>query len=396
MTNTPQPIGCPVNEGTIEVTYVETTLLRAHPLNKKLYGDEPDETFADDLVENGLLEPLIVTTSSLIISGHRRWHAAQRLGLTTVPARIISEEDPDSLERLLLSANSQRKKTREQQIREFEHYLSLESKAAKKRQGRRSDIGETFPESERGRARKSAAEKVGLSDRSAQRGLQILHALGERDSTENAQLLEEVRTVFNENGVEPAFKRAVALGWIPKPARRITPTTATSQNETHPQSGVQQPSNLPHRDSAVVTPESVESHTTEVIAEARLTGSAPSAATVGIPDIPVQEEATAPAPILGERFTLADRSTVELPTGDVVSLAQLRTGFSRLMQYAKEENDGTVAVSAGKLTTIQRLYLALAETLNLQFPNGLEEDERSLVLGALQALAHTIENSQRK
>ena len=398
MTTTPQPIGCPENGGTIEVTYVKISSLHPHPLNKKLYGDEPDETFADDLHENGLLEPLIVTTSSLIISGHRRWHAAQRLGLTTVPARIISEEDPDHLERLLLAANTQRKKTREQQIREFEHYLSLESKTAKNRQGRRSDIGEKFPESERGWARKSAAEKVGLSDRSAERGLQVLNALSQLDAKENAQFLEEVRTILNEHGIDPAYKRAVALGLIHPPSKRkaATPTSGKNDNSIPPSEPETPPisenSNLP----AQVTPESRSGTEQPVTKDIDPNAPAPPASTIDVPETPVQQESTAILSPVEEQFELADGSKTVVPASDVVSMPELRAGYKGLLRYAKTDHHGFAAVSAARLTTIQGLYLELARTMNLQFPHGIEEDERSLALGAVQALAHTMENPPRK
>ena len=69
-----------------------------HPY--KVLDDEEMATVADSIHTEGILSPLIVrplegTDGYEVISGHRRLHAAQRAGLSEIPALVyeISREE---------------------------------------------------------------------------------------------------------------------------------------------------------------------------------------------------------------------------------------------------------------------------------------------------------------
>ncbi len=376
---------CQENDGTIiEVTSVETASLHPHPLNKQVYGDEPDEAFVDDVQDNGVITPLLVTTHKLIVSGHRRWQAAVGLKLATVPARIVSEDDADTIEQLLLAANLQRDKSTEQRLREFELYLHLEAKAARARQGQRTDIGETFPESSKGRARTTAAAKVGFSDRTAERGWAVLKALEERSETENAQELEEILTVLNVRGVEPAYQRVVGLGWIEKPTPRTTQPPKASDSTQRSTSSLSK--------NVLGSVQAAPDMSATTVGK-ETGGERPGPPALILEPQVIQSQPTViTTPTIGELFELADGTSLELPRDGALSVSQLRTGLARLTRYGRNERDGG-AMSAIRLATIQRYFVGLAGTVNAMEPHGLDADDQALIIAALRALADTIENS---
>ena len=96
------------------------------PENDELYLpiDKSDPRIIElskDIRENGIIQPLDLTLDHYIISGHRRFAAAQLAGLRKVPARFDDfrrSDDLDRFLRLLRGANLQREKTRAERLRE--------------------------------------------------------------------------------------------------------------------------------------------------------------------------------------------------------------------------------------------------------------------------------------
>ena len=59
--------------------------------------------------EHGVQEPLLVSSDGFIISGHRRWMAANFIGLAEVPVRVhpvSRQEDPEEFLKLLVECNN--------------------------------------------------------------------------------------------------------------------------------------------------------------------------------------------------------------------------------------------------------------------------------------------------
>jgi Predicted transcriptional regulators len=101
------------------------------PENAKLYRppspDDPDIVkLADDIKQNGVKEPLVISADNYIMSGHRRHCAAMVAGLTKVPCirnnitRGDGEqpENPDEYIRIMRSYNRQRVKSSDELMRE--------------------------------------------------------------------------------------------------------------------------------------------------------------------------------------------------------------------------------------------------------------------------------------
>jgi hypothetical protein len=98
--------------------------LRPSPENDRIYrpidpSDPNIRSLAESIVENGIMEPLTITSDFFIISGHRRLAAAKLAGVETVPCVIesITHDDPDFL-RLLTECNRQRVKSNDEILRE--------------------------------------------------------------------------------------------------------------------------------------------------------------------------------------------------------------------------------------------------------------------------------------
>lgn len=105
-------------------------LFELHPsaMQPRSRFDEPDlEQLANSIREQGIVQPLIVTPDPkggfIIVAGERRWRAARRAGLETVPAVVREVRDERHLLELALVENLQRADLNP--LEEAEAYLAL-------------------------------------------------------------------------------------------------------------------------------------------------------------------------------------------------------------------------------------------------------------------------------
>lgn len=142
---------------------VNTKQLKPHPLNEKLYGvEELSQSFIDSIRDKGILVPITAKQDGTIISGHRRWRAADLLNMDTVPVTTVTFNSELDERSAIIDFNKQREKTFSQSMAEAEELEAIEGEKAKQRQGTRTDIVETFPPSDQGKTRDKVAEQVGL------------------------------------------------------------------------------------------------------------------------------------------------------------------------------------------------------------------------------------------
>ena len=141
--------------------------LQPHPLNQQTYGDrtELEDSFLSSIEANGIHTPLTATPDGLLISGHRRWEAAKRLCIETVP--VIVREFADELEQkeAVIDHNRYREKTFSQKMREADVLHEIEAERARRRQGQRTDLRENVPDGEDGdfgRTRDIVAEQINI------------------------------------------------------------------------------------------------------------------------------------------------------------------------------------------------------------------------------------------
>ena len=110
-----------------------------HPY--KVIDDDSMDELTESIRVNGILNPLIVRlmegveNSYEIISGHRRFHAAQRLGLKKVPC-IVYDVDRDTATVMMVDSNCQRTELLPSE-KAWAYKMKMD---AMSRQGRRMDL----------------------------------------------------------------------------------------------------------------------------------------------------------------------------------------------------------------------------------------------------------------
>jgi len=97
---------------TAEVAMLDIKQVFSNPLQPREHFDETAlAQLAGSLAENGFIQPIVVRLKGSryeIIAGERRWRAAQKAGLETVPA-IIREASDEKMLELALVENIQRR-----------------------------------------------------------------------------------------------------------------------------------------------------------------------------------------------------------------------------------------------------------------------------------------------
>ena len=198
---------------------IDPRLLRAHPRNSSIYGEEDVTELVELIRHSGWVKPLVITSSFTIISGHRRWKAVLELGWLTVPVEVREyATEEEELEALLLE-NASRFKTTEQKVREAEAWKSLEQVQARKRMsqgGQKSAPGkpadskgvENFPHlSLKGKTRDRLAKLVGLgSGRNYSKAAKVVEAIDRETSLGNLKTAQALRQVLNSKSVDAAMK----------------------------------------------------------------------------------------------------------------------------------------------------------------------------------------------
>lgn len=189
---------------------LDPKLLKPHPRNASLYGEDESVSDLVELIGNSnWLKPLVITPDFTIISGHRRWKVALQLGWLSIP--VIVREFKDAIAELeaLLLENATREKTIEQKVREAALWKEIEQESAKLRQGTRRDIQENFPGccEQFGQSRDHVASRVGLgSGKTYQKAAIVVEEIDKAVSSGHLARAKALRSVLNHQSVDGAFK----------------------------------------------------------------------------------------------------------------------------------------------------------------------------------------------
>ena len=172
-----------------------------HPF--KVLDDELMEQTVESIKQIGVVSPLIVRPDLEggfeILSGHRRFHAAQLAGLETVPV-IVKEMDDDAAIIFMVDSNLQRENILPSE-RAFSYKMKLE---AMKHQGERGDLtsAQVGPKSW---AAQVVAEEAGDSKSQVKRYIRLTN------------LIPEILDMVDEKKI--AFNPAVELSYL-KPSEQ--------------------------------------------------------------------------------------------------------------------------------------------------------------------------------
>jgi len=118
------------------VREIEISRIRPNPNQPRMmFGDESLGELAQSIAERGVLQPILLRPTDdgfEIVAGERRWRAAQRARLHTIPA-IVREIDPTTTAELALIENIQREDLNA--IEEAEGYRQLIQRHGHKQEG---------------------------------------------------------------------------------------------------------------------------------------------------------------------------------------------------------------------------------------------------------------------
>lgn len=177
-----------------------------HPY--KVTDDDSMDELVESIREHGIMNPLIVRpiegveNSYEIISGHRRYHAAQRLGLKKVPC-TVHFVDRDTATVMMVDSNCQRTELLPSE-KAWAYKMKMD---AMSRQGKRTDLTSrpVGDKSEDKRAGEIIGESFGESERTVQRYIRLTNLvpellqfvddgkIGMRPAVELSYLSEEVQ-----------------------------------------------------------------------------------------------------------------------------------------------------------------------------------------------------------
>ena len=82
--------------------------LKSHPRNNEFFDDMTGEKwneFLESIRTSGVIEPIVVTTDMVIVSGHQRVRACKELGIPEIMCEIKTYKDEDSVIKDLLETN---------------------------------------------------------------------------------------------------------------------------------------------------------------------------------------------------------------------------------------------------------------------------------------------------
>ena len=149
-----------------EESAMEIEISKIHPFKNhpfKVLDDEKMQDLVESVKINGVLTPVLLRMDENedyeMVSGHRRMHAAQLAGLTTIPAIVRELSDDDAIV-AMVDANIQREELLPSE-KAFAYKMKLE---AMKRQGVRTDLTCVQNEHKSGKkSRELLGEQVGIS-----------------------------------------------------------------------------------------------------------------------------------------------------------------------------------------------------------------------------------------
>ena len=160
-----------------EESAMEIEISKIHPFKNhpfKVLDDEKMQDLVESVKINGVLTPVLLRMDENeeyeMVSGHRRMHAAQLAGLTTIPAIVRELSDDDAIVAM---------------VEAFAYKMKLD---AMKRQGSRTDL--TLCQSgTKSRTDQLLGEQVGESARSVQRYIRLTELIPELlDLVDNKKL----------------------------------------------------------------------------------------------------------------------------------------------------------------------------------------------------------------
>ena len=199
-------LGVVNEESAMEIESSKIHPFKNHPF--KVLDDEKMQDLVESVKINGVLTPVLLRMDENeeyeMVSGHRRMHAAQLAGLTTIPAIVRELSDDDAIV-AMVDANIQREELLPSE-KAFAYKMKLD---AMKRQGIRTDLTCVQNEHKSGKkSRELLGEQVGISSVQVTRYIRLTELIPELlDLVDNKKLQFTV-------AVDISYIDKEVQGWI--------------------------------------------------------------------------------------------------------------------------------------------------------------------------------------
>lgn len=200
-------LGVVNEESAMEIDIASIHPFAGHPF--KVVDDEKMQDLVESVRENGVITPVLIRPAENnqyeMISGHRRMHAAELAGLSTIPA-IVRDMTDDEAVIAMVDANIQREELLPSE-KAFAYKMKLE---AMKHQGERADItsGQNDQKLKGAISRDILAEQVGESSKQIQRYIRLTELIPEL-----LNLVDNKKLQFTV-GVDISYIDKVIQKWI--------------------------------------------------------------------------------------------------------------------------------------------------------------------------------------
>lgn len=216
----PPPAPIAVSKPVLAAVKMALGLLRPHEENTKIYGDkESIDDLCDSIRRNntGILEPLLITKDGRIISGHRRYRAAQKLELADVPVRAFESEDEIEILNALLEHNRHRVKTKSQIAREVTLQMRIKKEGARlQKEGTAGHKVAILPPPKKGKTRDKVGKDHGISGKSVEAAEQVIESIDKLHAAGKHEDAAQLENALNK-GFSTARNLAVEKGVIEAP-----------------------------------------------------------------------------------------------------------------------------------------------------------------------------------
>lgn len=197
-------LGVVNEESAMDIEIANIHSFKSHPF--KVLDDERMQELVESVKEHGILTPVLLRPCGVdeyeMISGHRRMHAAQLAGFTTVPS-IIREMDDDAAIVFMVDSNIQR-----EELLPSEKAFAFKMKMdAMRRQGERNDLKSTSNQNDwRLETADIISEQVGTSKAQVRRYVRL------------TELIPELLDLVDQKRLQ--FTVAVDISYIDKEIQR--------------------------------------------------------------------------------------------------------------------------------------------------------------------------------
>lgn len=169
-------LGVVNEEAAMDIEIYKITSFADHPF--KVVDDEKMQELVESIRVNGVLSPVLIRPKGMdtyeMISGHRRLHAAQLVGLESIPA-IIRELSDDEATIAMVDANIQREELLPSE-KAFAYKMKLN---AMNRQGDRNDLTSSQNGTKLQRSDQLLAEQSGESKNTIHRYIRLTELIPE-------------------------------------------------------------------------------------------------------------------------------------------------------------------------------------------------------------------------